>query len=86
MTNAADLFPMFKGGARDRALLYASVALVSAAVIALQLAIMRIFAVGSWSHFGSLVVSLAMLGFGVSSVANGGGLCACFIRSFSSRR
>jgi len=30
---------------------------------------MRIFAVGSWSHFGSLVVSLAMLGFGVSGVA-----------------
>ena len=28
---------------------------------------MRIFAVGSWAHFGSLVVSLAMLGFGLTS-------------------
>jgi hypothetical protein len=28
---------------------------------------MRVFAVGSWAHFGSLVVSLAMLGFGLTS-------------------
>jgi hypothetical protein len=63
MTNAADLFPVTKGGAGAGVPLYASVTLVSAAIIALQLAIMRIFAVGSWSHFGSLVVSLAMLGF-----------------------
>jgi len=31
------------------------------AVIALQIDIMRVFAVGNWTHFGSLVVSLAML-------------------------
>jgi len=47
--------------------LYLSVALVAGAVIALQIGIMRIFSVGSWSHFGSLVVSLAMLGFGLTS-------------------
>jgi spermidine synthase len=70
MTNdIADLFPVTKGGAGAGVPLYASVTLASAAVIALQIALMRIFAVGSWSHFGSLVVSLAMLGFGVSSVA-----------------
>jgi spermidine synthase len=65
MTNdiAADRVPATKGVP-----LYASVTLASAAVIALQIALMRIFAVGSWSHFGSLVVSLAMLGFGVGSV------------------
>ena len=28
---------------------------------------MRVFAVGNWAHFGSLVVSLAMLGFGLTS-------------------
>jgi len=28
---------------------------------------MRLFSVGSWAHFGSLVVSLAMLGFGLTS-------------------
>src|SRR5262249_36994064 len=33
----------------------------------LQICIMRIFSVGSWAHFGSLVVSLAMLGFGLTS-------------------
>lgn len=40
---------------------------MAGAVIALQIAIMRLFAVGSWAHFGSLVVSLAMLGFGLTS-------------------
>ncbi|HWV15778.1 MAG TPA: hypothetical protein VN030_10120 [Cellvibrio sp.] len=48
-------------------LLYAAVGCVAGAVIALQIAIMRIFSVGSWAHFGSLVVSLAMLGFGLTS-------------------
>lgn len=47
---------------------YACVALLAGAIIALQIGVMRVFAVGSWSHFGSLVVSLAMLGFGLASV------------------
>ncbi len=46
---------------------YLSVALIAGAVIALQIGIMRIFSVGSWAHFGSLVVSLAMFGFGLTS-------------------
>ncbi len=53
--------------AGPRGLLYLAVALVAGAVIALQISIMRVFAVGSWAHFGSLVVSLAMLGFGLTS-------------------
>jgi spermidine synthase len=51
---------------------YLSIALGAGALIALQLAIMRVFAIGSWAHFGSLVVSLAMLGMGLSSAV----LCA----------
>src|SRR5258708_427383 len=47
--------------------LYLSVGLIAGAVIALQICIMRVFSVGSWAHFGSLVVSLAMLGFGLTS-------------------
>jgi len=47
--------------------LYLSVGLIAGAVIALQIGIMRLFSVGSWAHFGSLVVSLAMLGFGLTS-------------------
>jgi len=50
-----------------RWMLYAAVGCVAGAVIALQIAIMRVFSVGSWAHFGSLVVSLAMLGFGLTS-------------------
>lgn len=46
---------------------YLAVGLVAGAVIALQIAIMRVFQIGSWAHFGSLVVSLAMLGFGLTS-------------------
>jgi len=53
--------------ARERFGLYLAVALGAGAVIALQIDIMRVFAVGSWAHFGSLVVSLAMLGFGLTS-------------------
>ncbi len=47
---------------------YVSLGFVAGAVIALQIAVMRVFAVGSWTHFGSLVISLAMLGFSLSSV------------------
>src|SRR3984885_325945 len=53
---------------RPRLHLFLSVGLVAGAVIALQIVIMRIFSVGSWAHFGSMVVSLAMMGFGLTSV------------------
>jgi hypothetical protein len=52
---------------RGRLALYLAVALAAGSVIALQIDIMRVFAVGNWTHFGSLVVSLAMLGFGLVS-------------------
>jgi spermidine synthase len=47
---------------------YVSVAMVAGAIISLQIGVMRVFAVGSWAHFGSLVISLALLGFSLSSV------------------
>lgn len=47
---------------------YVAVALIAGSIIALQIAVMRVFSVGNWAHFGSLVVSLAMLGFGMASV------------------
>ncbi len=52
---------------RGRLALYLAVGLGAGSVIALQIDIMRVFAVGNWTHFGSLVVSLAMLGFGLTS-------------------
>jgi predicted membrane-bound spermidine synthase len=53
---------------RSAFLFYLAVALIAGSVIALQISIMRIFSVGSWAHFGSMVVSLAMMGFGLTSV------------------
>ena len=52
---------------RASVLTYLAIGLVAGAIIALQIAIMRVFQIGSWAHFGSLVVSLAMLGFGLTS-------------------
>ncbi|HEY4163642.1 MAG TPA: hypothetical protein VGM59_11310 [Dongiaceae bacterium] len=46
---------------------YLAIGLIAGSVIALQICIMRIYAVGNWVHFGSLVVSLALLGFGLTS-------------------
>ncbi len=53
----------------SRLWLYVAVGLAAGSVIALQIDVMRVFAVSSWAHFGSLVVSLAMLGFGLASAA-----------------
>ncbi|MEQ8695493.1 MAG: hypothetical protein RLT05_02915, partial [Bauldia litoralis] len=46
---------------------YITVGLIAGAIIALQIGVMRIFSIGTWSHFGSFVISIAMLGFGVMS-------------------
>ncbi|MBN2531770.1 MAG: hypothetical protein JXB88_02700 [Spirochaetales bacterium] len=44
----------------------AAVFLLSLALIAYELAVMRTFSVGNWSNFGSMVISIALLGFGLS--------------------
>ena len=67
MSLAPPAAPHFDLDLRPSPALYLSVGLVAGAVIALQICIMRLFSVGSWAHFGSLVVSLAMLGFGLTS-------------------
>lgn len=57
-------------GGRGRsggALFYVSVTLLSASLIAYEISIMRVFAVGSWSHFASMTISIAMFGFTASS-------------------
>ena len=48
---------------------YLAVAFVSASILAYELFIMRVFAIGGWSHFGSTVISIAMFGFGIFSTA-----------------
>ena len=43
-----------------------SILLLSISLITYELFIMRVFSVGSWSNFGSLIISTALLGFGIS--------------------
>ena len=41
---------------------------ISTAGIAFELYVMRVFSVGSWSNFGSLVISTALLGIGLAGI------------------
>jgi spermidine synthase len=50
----------------DRARMHAAVGLLSAAVIAYQLALMQILCIVQWYHFASMVISIALLGFGTA--------------------
>jgi SAM-dependent methyltransferase len=51
---------------RPAARLLASVGLLSVAVVALQLSIMRLLALTQWHHFAAMVISVALLGFGAA--------------------
>ena len=44
----------------------AALFLVSICVLGFEIEVMRVFAVGSWSNFGSMVISIALLGSGVA--------------------
>ncbi|HOV14666.1 MAG TPA: hypothetical protein PK771_10310, partial [Spirochaetota bacterium] len=48
---------------RDK-IVYSSLFLFSITLIAFELAVIRTFAVGNWSNFGTFVISTALLGFG----------------------
>ncbi|MCC6695397.1 MAG: SAM-dependent methyltransferase [Candidatus Hydrogenedentes bacterium] len=57
---------MSTGAAPRACILHAAVLLLSAVGIAYQIALMRVFTIGQWHHFASMIISMAMLGFGVS--------------------
>ena len=44
----------------------AALFLVSICVLGFEIEVMRVFSVGSWSNFGSMVISIALLGTGVA--------------------
>ncbi|MCX7788041.1 MAG: hypothetical protein N2442_10125 [Spirochaetes bacterium] len=44
----------------------AALFVLSVTLIAFELAVMRSFAVGSWSNFGAMVISIALLGYGLA--------------------
>ena len=48
---------------------YAGIFLLSLATLLLELSLTRVLSVALWYHFGFLVISTALLGFGVSGVA-----------------
>ncbi|HUI72426.1 MAG TPA: hypothetical protein VL354_18045, partial [Spirochaetia bacterium] len=39
---------------------------VSVCVLAFEIEVMRVFSVSSWSNFGAMVISIALLGFGLA--------------------
>ena len=49
--------------------LLAAVAALSAAVLAYEIALMRVFSITGWSSFAAAVISVALLGFGASGTA-----------------
>ena len=46
---------------------------LSMVVLAHELLLLRVISICHWHHFGSLVISVALLGFGVAGVAGRGG-------------
>ncbi len=55
--------------------LYPAIFLLSAAGMAYQMALMRIFAIAQWHHFAYMIISIAMLGFAA------GGTIGTFLRA-----
>ena len=47
-------------------MIYPAVALLSAAVLAYEVLLMRLLAIVQWHHFAYMVISIALLGFGAS--------------------
>ncbi|MFN2421778.1 MAG: hypothetical protein ABR527_10460, partial [Gemmatimonadota bacterium] len=56
-------------GGRPGAALLASLALLSGAVLAYEVALVHLLAITHWTHFAAMVISLALLGFGASGSA-----------------
>ena len=54
---------------RPGAALFVSVACLSAAVLAYEVALIHLLAITHWTHFAAMVISLALLGFGASGSA-----------------
>lgn len=54
---------------------YFALGLLSAAVIAFQLALMQILAITQWHHFAYMIISVALLGFGAA------GTCLALFRT-----
>ncbi|MBN2440841.1 MAG: hypothetical protein JXJ04_05830 [Spirochaetales bacterium] len=47
-------------------MLYTALFIISITLISFELVVMRVFSVANWSTFGSMVISIALLGFGLA--------------------
>jgi hypothetical protein len=47
----------------------AAVVAISAAILAYEVLLMRLFSIIGWHHFAYMIISIALLGFGVSGTA-----------------
>ena len=69
---------------------YPAIAAISAAILAYEVLLVRLFAITQWHHFAFMAISIALLGFGVSgallAVFPRGSWCAAPARSPSPRR
>ncbi len=43
-----------------------AISLVSAGVIAFEVLLLRLYAIGQWHHFAYMIISIALLGYGAS--------------------
>ncbi|MGZ8184477.1 MAG: spermine/spermidine synthase domain-containing protein, partial [Methylobacter sp.] len=53
---------------KPRVSLLAAVAMISASALAYEILLMRLFSIIQWHHFAYMMISLALLGYGVSGV------------------
>ena len=47
---------------------FLGVAVVSAAILAYEVLLMRLFSIVGWHHFAYMIISIALLGFGASEM------------------
>ena len=48
--------------------IYLSIAVLSAATLAYEVLLLRLFAIAQWHHFAYMAISIALLGFGAAGV------------------
>lgn len=69
VSSVVDYLPhrvFYSGEKRTLGSLYISISLISAAALAYEVLLMRLLSIIQWHHFAYMIISLALLGYGVS--------------------
>ena len=59
---------MFRRRPAESIAMQVFVFLIAAFVLAYQIVLMRMFSIAQWHHFAAMIISIALLGFGLSGV------------------